>query len=355
MLPAKPDHPAHRTASYILMAAALLLILHYRFLPLLLSVILTYVFISQTNGLILWIRRRLLPHNTFLHRSLNVRNINLVSATLTIGLVLLAIFLMALGVYRLLHGGHISVMLGKLAAILADTKNSSDLPPAILNMLPENLAEIKAAAAELITEYGATLTRISRNSFTSFVYVIIGVIIGALLSFHRLNLRRQRRQMPAFKAELVRRVVNFQHSFERVFIAQVKISLIDTAVTAAYLYLILPLFGVALPFRLTVLVIAFVVGLIPVAGNLISNTVIIILSLGVSLYVAVASLVFLVVVHKLEYFLNAKIIGSQIESSAWELLLVMVVFERIFGIGGIIIAPVYYAYLKNELKQRGLI
>ncbi|MGN7073071.1 AI-2E family transporter, partial [Neisseria sp. P0001.S004] len=43
------------------------------------------------------------------------------------------------------------------------------------------------------------------------------------------------------------------------------------------------------------------------------------------------------------------------ESSAWELLVAMVVFERIFGIGGIIVAPVYYAYLKNELKLRKLI
>ena len=110
-----------------------------------------------------------------------------------------------------------------------------------------------------------------------------------------------------------------------------------------------------LPFKITVLVIAFIVGLIPVAGNLISNTIIIILSLGASLYVAVASLVFLVVIHKLEYFLNAKIIGSEIESSAWELLVAMVVFERIFGVSGIIVAPVYYAYLKNELKQQKLI
>lgn len=176
-----------RTASYILMAAALLVILYFRFLPLLLSIILTYIFINRTNGLILWMRHRLLPHNTFLHRSLNVRNINLVSATFTISLVLLAITLMALGVYRLIHSGHITVMLAKLAAILANTKNNGELPPAILNMLPENLAEIKAAAAELLTEYGATLTRISKNSFTSFVYVLIGVIIGALLSFHRLN------------------------------------------------------------------------------------------------------------------------------------------------------------------------
>ena len=93
-----------------------------------------------------------------------------------------------------------------------------------------------------------------------------------------------------------------------------------------------------LPFRLTVLVIAFIVGLIPVAGNLISNAVIITLSLGVSLYVALASLVFLVVVHKLEYFSQRQNHRRRNRMTAWELLIAMVVCERIFGIGGIIIA-----------------
>jgi len=347
-----PPYPAQkfRNVSYILMSMALLAVLYFHFLPLLLAVILTYVFITKTNGLILWLRRRTLTRNTFLHKSLNAHN-----TTLTIGIVLTVILLMSLGIYHLIHGGHITVMLTKLAAILEDTKNSSSLPQSVLNMLPNNTAEIKAYAVKLIEEYSAALTRISKNSFTSFVYILIGIIIGAMLSFHRLNMRKNRRKMPPFKTELVRRIVNFETSFERVFLAQVKISLIDTALTGLYLYLILPLFGVELPFKLTVLVIAFIVGLIPVAGNLISNTIIIILSLGASLYVAVASLVFLVVIHKLEYFLNAKIIGSEIESSAWELLVAMVVFERIFGVGGIIVAPVYYAYLKNELKQQKLI
>ena len=349
------EHSRFRNASYILMGLALFAVLYFHFLPLLLAVILTYVFITKTNGLILWLRRRTLARNTFLHKSLNAHNINLISTTLTIGIVLTVILLMSLGIYHLIHGGHITVMLTKLAAILEDTKNSSSLPQSVLNMLPNNTAEIKAYAVKLIEEYSAALTRISKNSFTSFVYILIGIIIGAMLSFHRLNMRKNRRKMPPFKAELVRRIVNFETSFERVFLAQVKISLIDTALTGVYLYLILPLFGVELPFKLTVLVIAFIVGLIPVAGNLISNTIIIILSLGASLYVAVASLVFLVVIHKLEYFLNAKIIGSEIESSAWELLVAMVVFERIFGVGGIIVAPVYYAYLKNELKQQRLI
>ena len=355
LLSSHTDNPTFRNASYILMGLALLIVLHYHFLPLLLSVILTYIFITRTNGVILKLRRRVLPRNTRLHKSLNAHNINLISTTLTLAIVFSIITMMSLGIYHLIHGGHVGFMLAKLAAILEDTKNSSSLPPSVLNMLPNNTAEIKAYAVKLIEEYSAALTRISKNSFTSFVYILIGIIIGAMLSFHRLNMRKNRRKLPPFKAELVRRIVNFETSFERVFLAQVKISLIDTALTGVYLYLILPLFGVELPFKITVLVIAFIVGLIPVAGNLISNTIIIILSLGASLYVAVASLVFLVVIHKLEYFLNAKIIGSEIESSAWELLVAMVVFERIFGVGGIIVAPVYYAYLKNELKQQKLI
>ena len=87
------------------------------------------------------------------------------------------------------------------------------------------------------------------------------------------------------------------------------------------------------------------------AGNLISNTIIIILSLGASLYVALASLVFLVVIHKLEYFLNAKIIGSEIESSAWELLVAMVVFERYFRPSAASSSRRFsYAYLEKRIE-----
>ena len=46
--------------------------------------------------------------------------------------------------------------------------------------------------------------------------------------------------------------------------------------------------------------------------------------------VAVASLVYLVVIHKLEYFLNARIIGSHINARAWELLIAMLVMEAAF-------------------------
>jgi predicted PurR-regulated permease PerM len=67
------------------------------------------------------------------------------------------------------------------------------------------------------------------------------------------------------------------------------------------------------------------------------------------------SLAFLVIVHKLEYFLNARIVGGQIRAAAWELLLAMLVMEAAFGIPGVVAAPIYYAYLKDELAARELI
>ena len=93
----------------------------------------------------------------------------------------------------------------------------------------------------------------------------------------------------------------------------------------------------------------------PILGNLISNTAIFIVSLSQSLTLAVISLIYLFVIHKLEYFLNAKIIGSHIRAKAWELLLVMLVMEASLGIGGLIIAPMAYAYFKDEFREKGLI
>jgi predicted PurR-regulated permease PerM len=140
-----------------------------------------------------------------------------------------------------------------------------------------------------------------------------------------------------------------------VVFAQVRISALNTGLTALYLAVVLPMFGAHLPFTKTIIVVTFFVGLLPVVGNLFSNTIIVVVSLSVSLAVAIASLVFLVVIHKLEYFLNAHIVGTQIHAHAWELLLAMLVMEAAFGMVGVIAAPIYYAYLKDELASRGLI
>ena len=137
--------------------------------------------------------------------------------------------------------------------------------------------------------------------------------------------------------------------------AQVRIAALNALFTALYLGVILPLLGIHLPLVKTMIALTFLLGMLPVVGNLASNTIIVIVSLSQSLSIAIGSLVFLVVIHKLEYFLNARIVGSQIRASAWELLLAMLVMESVFGLAGVVAAPIYYAYLKDELMAKNLI
>jgi len=61
------------------------------------------------------------------------------------------------------------------------------------------------------------------------------------------------------------------------------------------------------------------------------------------------------VVHKFEYFLNARIVGNRIKARSWELLLAMLTMEAVFGISGLVMAPICYAFLKAELDLRKLI
>jgi predicted PurR-regulated permease PerM len=77
--------------------------------------------------------------------------------------------------------------------------------------------------------------------------------------------------------------------------------------------------------------------------------------LSVSLWVAQGALIFRILIHKLEYFLNANIVGTRIHERAWEILLAMLVMEAAFGLPGIVAAPIYYAYLKGELTAAKMI
>ena len=52
--------------------------------------------------------------------------------------------------------------------------------------------------------------------------------------------------------------------------------------------------------------------------------------------------------HKLEYFLNSKIIGTRIDSPMWLTLIGLVMGERLMGIPGMILAPVVLHYIKLE-------
>ena len=312
---------------------------------------LTYMIIDSSNNLL----AKLFKNNKDGHRF---------STISTLIIVTIVASLISFGSYSLYNyillsniSNDFSSILNKIISIIENNKLQQF-------GLPTNITEIKNYIVTFLKSHTSDLTNISKHGLSALIYILIGIIVGAMLIFHvkvhhnnsnKLIEQNDVNSSLYIKQDIIARIKNFKKAFSNVFVAQFKISLIDTILTGVYLYAVLPIFDVNLPFKFTILVIAFIVGLIPVVGNLISNTIIVLMSLSISIKVAISSLIFLVVIHKLEYFLNAKIIGSQINSTAWELLLIMIVFEKIFGIGGIIVAPIYYAYFKQELIDRKIL
>jgi predicted PurR-regulated permease PerM len=226
------------------------------------------------------------------------------------------------------------------------------LPPWLSDYLPESLDDMRAAITAWLHEHAAELRLAGAETGRALAHIVIGLIIGAMMSLREV---RDAESDKPFAHALSERAGRVGDAFRRVVFAQVRISLINTTFTAVYLLLVLPLAGVHLPFAKTMVAVTFVTGLLPVVGNLISNTVIVIVSLSHGFSTAVGSLVFLMVVHKLEYFLNARIVGQEIKASAWELLCAMLVMETAFGLPGLVAAPIFYAYLKSELLDARLI
>jgi predicted PurR-regulated permease PerM len=136
---------------------------------------------------------------------------------------------------------------------------------------------------------------------------------------------------------------DFYRSFATVMGAQLTISLINTSLTAIFLL------AVQMPHAPLLIAITFLCGLVPIAGNLVSNTVIVFVGLTVSIKMAISSLIFLILIHKLEYFLNSKIIGDRIRNPVWLTLIALILGERLMGIPGLVLAPVVLNYLRVEM------
>jgi predicted PurR-regulated permease PerM len=211
---------------------------------------------------------------------------------------------------------------------------------------------IRTTMVEWLRTHALDLRRLGGNAGRVLALILIGFVIG---SFVALRKAAAGQRLAPLAQALYERANRLGDAFRRVVFAQVRISALNAFLTWLYLGILLPALGIELPFVKTMVIVTFVVGLLPVLGNLVSNTVIVIISLSHSLHAAAGSLAFLVVIHKLEYFVNARIIGEQIKARAWELLIAMLLMEAAFGIPGVIAAPVFYAYAKKELSDQGLI
>ncbi len=276
----------------------------------------------------------------------------IVAVTIVATIVIAALIGLVIGAVATLRnsGEGLPRLMQRMAEILEESRYA--LPAWMTGYVPANANALQQTLVEWLRGNADDLTVFGRGIGRSLAHILMGMVIGALLSLQKAAAPHERRPLSEHIALHASRLANV---FRRVVFAQVWISLINTFFTWLYLDVVLRLFGVDLPLVKTLVALTFVVGLMPIIGNLISNTAIVIVCLSQGVPLAAVSLIYLVLVHKLEYFLNARIVGSHINARAWELLIAMLVMQAAFGVSGLIAAPIFYAYFKEELRSKGLV
>jgi predicted PurR-regulated permease PerM len=198
--------------------------------------------------------------------------------------------------------------------------------------------------------YLGNAAKFARSAATHLLFLLAGAVVAISIflnpHFELGSPSRHRADLYSHAcAEIARRFATFYQSFVTVIGAQIVISAINTVLTAIFVL------AVRLPYSVVVIGVTFLCGLLPVVGNLISNTIVVAIGFTVSPKMAIGALIFLVVIHKLEYFLNSKIVGLRIHNPLWLTLLGLLVGERLMGVPGMILAPVVLNYIRLEASS----
>ena len=200
--------------------------------------------------------------------------------------------------------------------------------------------------------YLGNVANFARHASTNLVFIIIGIVCAISLFFNsRLDLFRESHAVPnnlysVCCDEISARFRDFYHSFSTVIGAQMTISCINTILTAIFVLVF------QMPYAPVLVGLTFLCGLFPIVGNVVSNTVIVFVGFQVSPRVAIGALVFLIVIHKLEYLLNSKIIGARIRNPIWLTLIGLIIGERLMGVPGMILSAVVLNYLRVEMSKK---
>ena len=210
--------------------------------------------------------------------------------------------------------------------------------------------QVQSAIVDGTTEVIGVLVGKFRGFYQGFIYFIFALVINLLLyhNLEKVDLVFQRRPgslMSFLYGFTLARLRMFYFYFKRVMGGQIIISAINASITT------IVIIALGLPHKLSLIVLVYLFGLLPIVGNLISNTILTLTALiSVGLWGAAACLVYLVCIHKFEYFLNSKIIGDIVKLPMVITLTALIVCQVLLGIIGMILAIPLVLYLRHELE-----
>lgn len=313
-----------RKASYALFILALVGVARYELGPCLLAGLVSYMILDLTE-------RRLRAGGV---RRLAARGVALaVFAILSTALAWIFVEFLRVGLARL--PDLLDTVLPRLVSIFEQYG---------LTMPVDNALELRDLIVSSAKENASSVGKTSGLLTRGFFQIIAGVFVAVMRFLTPPASEADGSVFKALSAEFSARVALFVRSFERVVGAQVTISVVNTVLTAAFLW------AMDFPFRTFLTLTTFVCGMVPIAGNILSNTIIVTAGLTVSVKTAMFGLAYLVLIHKLEYVLNSRIVGGSINAPMWMTLLGLVLGEAAMGVPGVLLAPALLHYAREELR-----
>jgi predicted PurR-regulated permease PerM len=342
--------PASRSvviASYLLITGGLLLVLWRDLLPGLLFVCIGFLGTRRLRHVFEGALRRLWPAR------FEGRSVSWPGALAAAIVVLTPIGLLALGFteareFVLNAPEQYQELLDYIARTILELRLK--LPAEMAVYLPEGSGEVQSMLAVYLRAQAGALALTGRAWLGGLLFAYVGLLVGSLA-----GLARGKTLQGPLANELRKRIRLFGEAFRQIVAAQFWIAAFNTALTAVFLLILLPAWGLRLPYEPALITLTFVAGLVPIVGNLLCNIVLTLVGLSESPMAAAACLAFLILIHKAEYVINAKVVGSRTQMAVWELLAVMFVAEAVFGPAGLVAAPLFYAYLKKELYASKLV
>ena len=255
----------YTVAAWVLTGVALVLVLQLHVLPALLAGMLVYQLVHVIAPT--------------MNRHLSDQRAKLIAVGLLSAVVVMLVTVAIVGVIFFFKSdaGSISALLAQMAEIIQSSR--ATMPNWIVDEIPASPEDLKETLAEWLRTHAADVQLMGKQAGRMVVHTVIGMVLGAMIALHQALPIETNRPLAR---ELVERIKRLGDAFRRVVFAQVQISLINTVLTGIYLAAILPGFGVNLPFKKTLIAVTFITGLLPVVGNLISNVVIVVVSLSYS-------------------------------------------------------------------------
>jgi predicted PurR-regulated permease PerM len=219
--------------------------------------------------------------------------------------------------------------------------------------LPIQITGLKLKAIEWGRGHMGETFDLAKRAGASVVLLVFSFILTFLIMHSRIT--NNAAAKPGARPEnlwqflagfIEQKIAIFYGFFRQVMGAQVVISLINAVLTLGLLLVL------GIPHKLALTVLVFIFGLLPIIGNIISNTLICLSALLWSGSIqVVAALVFLVIIHKLEYFLNGKIVGNIVKLPMYLTLLALILGEALFHISGMILSIPVLLFVRSELRQ----